>query len=159
MSLRTTPPFRAEHVGSLLRPENLLAAREKHLEERAAEAEELRRIEDDAIRHAVKRQEEVGLRVVTDGEFRRTAWHMDFLCAIGGVVSAGTQCWRPFYNEGGSVRQRDRVAGWRASTKVEAADKTIFGEHFEFLKSRYERRPEARDPVTEHGALPRRTRP
>ncbi len=66
-------------------------------------AEQLRGLEDDAIRHAVKRQEEVGLRVVTDGEFRRTNWHMDFLCRLGGVVSAGTQL-RPFYNDGGKVR-------------------------------------------------------
>jgi len=125
-----TPPFRAEHVGSLLRPQALLDARKKFL---AGElpAEELRPIEDAAIREIVKRQEEVGLRVVTDGEFRRTNWHMDFLCQIGGVVSAGTQL-RPFWNEGGSVRNEIESPRVVAPLKLE---ETIFGEHFTFLKS------------------------
>ncbi len=91
---RSKPPFRADHVGSLLRPQVVLDARSK-FESKQISAAELRRIEDDAIRYVVKRQEEVGLRCVTDGELRRGTWHMDFLCRIGGVTAAGTQV-RPF---------------------------------------------------------------
>jgi 5-methyltetrahydropteroyltriglutamate--homocysteine methyltransferase len=126
MQTRARPPFRAEHVGSLLRPQALLDARKK-----ALPIEELRALEDEAIRRVVKRQEEVGLRVVTDGEFRRKSWHMDFLCQIGGVMSAGTQL-RPFYNEGGSVR--NEIESPRIVSRV-ALDKTIFGDHFTFLKA------------------------
>ena len=70
MSARTTPPFRADHVGSLLRPAHLLQAREDHAAGRI-DADELRQIEDDAIREVVRRQEEMGLCGITDGEFRR----------------------------------------------------------------------------------------
>ena len=75
---RTTPPFRADHVGSLLRPKELLQAREDHKAGRI-DAAALRAVEDKAIRDAVKLQEGVGLSGITDGEFRRTTWHMDFL--------------------------------------------------------------------------------
>ena len=89
MTLRTTPPFRADHVGSLLRPERLIAARDRHAKGEIA-AEELRAVEDDAIREAVALQEEIGLQGVTDGEFRRTSWSSDFLSQIEGVtVTAG----------------------------------------------------------------------
>jgi len=72
------PPFRADHVGSLLRPKSLLGAREQRARN-AISAAELKQREDDAIREAVKMQENVGLRVATDGEFRRAMWHTDFL--------------------------------------------------------------------------------
>jgi len=89
MTVRTTPPFRADHVGSLLRPARLIAARERHAKGEIA-AEELRAVEDDAIREVVKLQEEIGLQGVTDGEFRRTSWSSDFLSRIEGVtVTAG----------------------------------------------------------------------
>src|SRR5450432_4249976 len=84
MSTRTHPPFRADHVGSFLRPKRLLEARA----ERAAgnvSAQQLRAVEDDAIAEIVKFQEDVGLRSVTDGEFRRTYFHIDFLEQLGGV--------------------------------------------------------------------------
>ena len=78
-------PFRADQVGSLLRPASLIAARGKF---RAGElsAEELRRIEDAAIRDVVTRQESIGLESVTDGEFRREWWHLDFLKQLEGVT-------------------------------------------------------------------------
>ena len=79
------PPFRADHVGSLLRPPELLRARAEHQAGRIS-AEELRRVEDEAIRDVVRMQEEIGLEGVTDGEFRRGSWHMDFLYQIGGVA-------------------------------------------------------------------------
>jgi len=78
MSPRNKPPFRADHVGSLLRPKALLAAREQRASNEISAAE-LKQCEDDAIRGAVKMQEEVGLKVATDGEFRRAMWHTDFL--------------------------------------------------------------------------------
>lgn len=68
---RSTPPFRADHVGSLLRPKELLQARENHQAGRIS-AEELRKAEDDAVRKVAKMQEDVGLHGITDGEFRRS---------------------------------------------------------------------------------------
>src|SRR5919202_6763392 len=84
---RTKPPFRADHVGSLLRPARLLRAREDHASGRI-DADELRRIEDEAIREIVRKQEEVGLQSATDGEFRRASWHMDFIYQLGGITKA-----------------------------------------------------------------------
>ena len=81
------PPYRADHVGSLLRPPELLQARAAHEAGRIAD-EELRRIEDDAIHDAVRMQQEIGLQGVTDGEFRRGSWHMDFIYQIGGISKA-----------------------------------------------------------------------
>lgn len=130
MSKRTKPPFRADQVGSLLRPQYLLDARGK-LDKGEITAAQLRSIEDDAIRHAVKRQEEVGLKTVTDGEFRRRSWHMDFICRIGGVTSAGSQL-RPFYNETGSVKNEidlPKVVGKLGLSEP------IFAEDFKFLQS------------------------
>ncbi len=84
---RTTPPFRADHVGSLLRPPELLKTREDFAAGRIS-AGELREVEDGAIRDVVKMQEEAGLQSVTDGEFRRASWHMDFIYQLGGVNKA-----------------------------------------------------------------------
>jgi len=84
MSTRTSPPFRADHVGSFLRPKRLLDAREKKAKGEISAAE-LRRVEDDAITEIVKFQEDVGLQSITDGEFRRTYFHIDFLEQLGGV--------------------------------------------------------------------------
>jgi 5-methyltetrahydropteroyltriglutamate--homocysteine methyltransferase len=81
---RATPPFRAEHVGSLLRPPELHAARAAH-EAGPLGADALRAVEDTAIRTAIARQEAVGLRDITDGEFRRAFWHFDFLQGLDGV--------------------------------------------------------------------------
>src|SRR5687767_11918825 len=84
MARRTAPPFRADHVGSLLRPPEVLAARADH----AAgwiDAVALRAVEDAAVRDLVRMQEDVGLQSATDGEVRRTSWHMDFIYQLGGV--------------------------------------------------------------------------
>jgi 5-methyltetrahydropteroyltriglutamate--homocysteine methyltransferase len=77
-------PFRANHVGSLLRPPELRQAREKR-EKGEISAAQLREVEDRCIRDAVKMQEDVGMQGITDGEFRRTLWHADFLSQIEGV--------------------------------------------------------------------------
>src|SRR5690625_5932423 len=82
---RDRPPFRADHVGSLLRPRHLLDARARHAEG-AVSAQELHELEDAAIRDAVRMQEEVGLSTATDGEFRRASWHMDFIYQLGGIT-------------------------------------------------------------------------
>ena len=84
MTKRTTPPFRADHVGSFLRPKYLLDAREQAAKG-ALSKEELRKVEDKAIAEVVQFQEDVGLQAVTDGEFRRTYFHIDFLEQLGGV--------------------------------------------------------------------------
>jgi 5-methyltetrahydropteroyltriglutamate--homocysteine methyltransferase len=81
---RTSPPFRADHVGSLLRPPVLKEARAKH-ESGAMSAGALREIEDREIEKAIKKQEDVGLKLATDGEFRRTWWHFDFFRGLDGV--------------------------------------------------------------------------
>ena len=78
------PPFRADHVGSLLRPPELLRAREQY-QKGTLSAESLREIEDSSIRDVAKLQEEIGLQGITDGEYRRTIWHADFLRQIEGV--------------------------------------------------------------------------
>ena len=84
MSPRTMPPFRADHVGSFLRPERLHEAR-KQRADGVISAGQLRAVEDEAVREVVALQREAGLRSVTDGEFRRASWHMDFVYQIGGI--------------------------------------------------------------------------
>jgi 5-methyltetrahydropteroyltriglutamate--homocysteine methyltransferase len=85
MTLRTTPPFRADHVGSFLRPAYLLEARDQFFNQKSITAEQLRAVEDKAITEIVKFQADVGLQSITDGEFRRTYFHIDFLEQLGGV--------------------------------------------------------------------------
>ena len=102
MTERTKPPFRADHVGSLLRPPELLRAREEHARGRVDDAE-LRAIEDEAIREIVRKQEEVGLRSATDGEFRRASWHMDFIYRLGGVTKAPGHLAVKFRNPSGTI--------------------------------------------------------
>src|SRR6187200_1888613 len=84
MTTRNAPPFRADHVGSFLRPKRLLEAREQRQKGELSK-EGLRAVEDDAIAEIVKFQEDVGLQSITDGEFRRTYFHIDFLEQLGGV--------------------------------------------------------------------------
>src|SRR5258705_6280015 len=81
---RSKPPFRADHVGSLLRPAALRDARAKHARAEISSAE-LTAIEDREIERIVRKQEESGLKSITDGEFRRSWWHLDFLCGLDGV--------------------------------------------------------------------------
>jgi 5-methyltetrahydropteroyltriglutamate--homocysteine methyltransferase len=84
MPRRETPPFRADHVGSLLRPPNVTRARADFKAGRI-DSDELRAVEDDAILEVMALQRDAGLQTVTDGEFRRTSWHMDFIYALGGI--------------------------------------------------------------------------
>ena len=125
------PPFRAEHVGSLLRPQLLLAARAEY-EGDWIDAATLRGCEDDCIKKAAEMQAELGLKGVTDGEFRRGSWHMDFLYQIGGVEKTERRLNIAFKNEAGTVEFSP--AAHRVGGKL-SLDKTIFGEDFAFLKS------------------------
>jgi 5-methyltetrahydropteroyltriglutamate--homocysteine methyltransferase len=84
MSLRTKPPFRADHVGSLLRPAALKEARAKFAKGEL-KAGQLNAVEDREIERVIKKQEEVGLQSITDGEFRRSWWHLDFLWGLDGA--------------------------------------------------------------------------
>src|SRR5438067_8706344 len=81
---RAKPPFRADHVGSLLRPAALKAARAKRAKGEMSAAE-LKAMEDREIERVIRKQEEIGLQAVTDGEFRRSWWHLDFLWGLDGV--------------------------------------------------------------------------
>src|ERR1700758_3775216 len=84
MPQRTKPPFRADHVGSLLRPAALKTARERRAKDEIG-ADELKAIEDREIKDVIKKQEAAGLQSITDGEFRRSWWHLDFLWGLDGV--------------------------------------------------------------------------
>jgi len=85
---RLNPPFRADHVGSLLRPQRLKEARTR-LQNNEITKDQLREVEDEAIREVVRKQEAIGLQSITDGEFRRTFFHIDFLQRLEGVAVSG----------------------------------------------------------------------
>ena len=138
------PPFRADHVGSLLRPPELLRARAEHQAGRLS-AGELRRVEDQAIRDVVRMQQDVGLEGVTDGEFRRGSWHMDFLYQIGGVAKSDQTLRIQFRNDTGPVEAA--LGAFRIGGKL-TLEKTIFAEDFAYLKS-----------IAPAGAVPKLTIP
>ncbi len=130
MAARTKPPFRADHVGSLLRPKELLAAREQ-FKKGELNAFELRGLEDVAIRHAIRMQEEVGLKLATDGEMRRGSWHMDFLYQIGGVKKVQDNLKVQFKNEGGTIEFTP--AALQVAEKIRLTQ-PIFADDFLFVK-------------------------
>jgi 5-methyltetrahydropteroyltriglutamate--homocysteine methyltransferase len=123
---RTTPPFRADHVGSLLRTAPIKEARTKHAQG-AITAAQLKEIEDREIEKVIKKQEEIGLKLATDGEFRRSWWHFDFFRSLDGV----------------SFYEMDAIQFHGVQTKgegIKITDKIGFSghpmlEHFKFLKS------------------------
>jgi 5-methyltetrahydropteroyltriglutamate--homocysteine methyltransferase len=125
------PPFRAEHVGSLLRPPALLKAREERKRGEISAAQ-LREVEDSSIRNVVRMQEDIGLQSVTDGELRRGSWHMDFLYQIGGVTRVQDDMKVTFHNAKGDIEFTPSAL--RASARL-SLPTTIFGEDFAFLKS------------------------
>jgi 5-methyltetrahydropteroyltriglutamate--homocysteine methyltransferase len=131
MTPRDKPPFRADHVGSLLRPRALLQAREAHAAGRIDDAE-LRAAEDAAIRDAVMLQRDVGLRSATDGEFRRASWHMDFIYSLDGVTKAPGDLKVQFHNEQGDIEFTP--AAMRIDGRLGVSE-TIFGDAFEYLKT------------------------
>ena len=130
--LRDTPPFRADHVGSLLRPPRLLQAREEHAAGRI-DAAELRAIEDHAVEEVVALQREAGLRSATDGEFRRGSWHMDFIYRLDGISKAHDNLTVHFKNAAGEIDFTP--AALRVDGRLGLSE-TIFGDDFAFLRDR-----------------------
>ena len=120
------PPYRADQVGSLLRPARLAAARTA-CKQGALDAAALQAIEDDAIREAVAKQESIGLQAVTDGEFRRDWWHLDFLAQLDGVTTREN----PGPKFGGTEEQPPIAT---VTGKV-GCSKPLMVEHFSCLKS------------------------
>src|SRR5580704_12113833 len=131
MSARTSPPFRADHVGSLLRPPRLLKARDDFAAGRITAAD-LRAVEDEEIPGAIKMQEDVGLQSATDGEFRRASWHMDFIYQLGGVSKAPGNLAVKFRSAEGNIEFTPAALHVGSKIKLEH---TIFAEDFSFLQS------------------------
>jgi 5-methyltetrahydropteroyltriglutamate--homocysteine methyltransferase len=127
---RTTPPFRADHVGSLLRPPELLQARDDAAAGKI-DTENLRAIEDQAIRRIVAKQEEIGLQSATDGEFRRASWHMDFIYELDGITKEAGHIAVKFHNEKGDIEFTP--AALHVDGKL-GVSRTIFGDAFSFLR-------------------------
>jgi methionine synthase II (cobalamin-independent) len=136
---RTKPPFRADHVGSLLRPAALKEAREKRQRGEIG-AEALKEIEDREIERIVSKQEEAGLQSVTDGEFRRSWWHLDFLWGLDGIERYAMAQGIAF------AGMRTRAEGARAVGKVGFSGHPML-EHFRFLKSHAKRTPKMTIPA------------
>ena len=130
MAPRTSPPFRADHVGSLLRPQRLLQARDDFAAGQITAAD-LTAVEDEVIPSAIQMQEEVGLQSATDGEFRRASWHMDFIYALGGVSKAPGHLAVKFHNANGDIEFTP--ASIRIDEKLGIRD-TIFADAFVFLR-------------------------
>jgi 5-methyltetrahydropteroyltriglutamate--homocysteine methyltransferase len=130
MARRSTPPFRADHVGSLLRPKALLQAREDH-RDGTIDDEELRSVEDAAIAEVVRMQEDVGLQSATDGEFRRASWHMDFIYALGGTRRTDERITVSFRNREGGL-QFD-TAALRVDERI-TLKRPIFADAFTYLR-------------------------
>jgi len=129
--MRNTPPFRADHVGSLLRPPQLLAARDD-LAAGRIDGAQLRAVEDDAITEVVGMQESAGLQSATDGEFRRASWHMDFIYQLGGISKAPGNIAVKFRSPAGNIEFTP--AALHVGDRI-GLDHTIFAEDFGYLRS------------------------
>ncbi|MGA2009727.1 MAG: 5-methyltetrahydropteroyltriglutamate--homocysteine S-methyltransferase [Solirubrobacteraceae bacterium] len=131
MPSRPTPPFRADHVGSLLRPPRLAAARADFKAGRI-DSGALRAVEDEAIIEAIELQRAAGLQSVTDGEFRRTSWHMDFIYSLEGIEQvAGESLHVRFRDDAGEYDYAPPAM--RVSGRVGLAE-PIFADAFAFLR-------------------------
>jgi 5-methyltetrahydropteroyltriglutamate--homocysteine methyltransferase len=134
MTQRTTPPFRADHVGSLLRPAELAEARAK-AKRGELSAEALRAVQDKCIREAVAKQESVGMQVVTDGEFRRDWWHIDFISGFDGVSLS-----HEAYGDAKFKNTDEQPPFMSVKSKIRRSKPSML-EHFKFLKSVAKRTP------------------
>jgi 5-methyltetrahydropteroyltriglutamate--homocysteine methyltransferase len=139
MSQRSKPPFRADHVGSLLRPAALKAAREQRAKG-AITAAALKAVEDREIERVIKRQEEVGLQSITDGEFRRSWWHLDFLWGLDGVERHVMDTGVAF----AAVTTRNE--GVKVTGKLGSASHPMI-EHFKFVAAHTKRTPKITIPA------------
>lgn len=132
---RARPPFRADHVGSLLRPKSLADARQQWREGKLA-TDRLAALEDAAIRDVVAMQEAIGLKAVTDGEFRRDYWHLDFMWSFDGVQPSEIEYSAPFVDDRPFVAPAAKVTG-----KVRYPEDGIMRSHFRFLAETTSRTP------------------
>ena len=131
MASRDVPPFRADHVGSLLRPPELTRARAE-FKAGNLDAAALREVEDDAIRGVIELQRSAGIKTVTDGEFRRTSWHMDFIYSLEGIEQvSGETIHVQFRNDEGELDYSPPAM--HVGGKV-GIDGTIFAPAFQFLR-------------------------
>jgi 5-methyltetrahydropteroyltriglutamate--homocysteine methyltransferase len=141
MIQRTKPPFRADHVGSLLRPATLKAAREQRARGEIS-AEALEDVEDREIEDVIRRQQEVGLKSITDGEFRRVSWNYDFLERLDGVESYAGERKIKFASSGPQprsilLRVIGKLGGYTPHPMIE---------HFKFLKAHTRQTPKVTIP-------------
>jgi len=137
---RTKPPFRADHVGSLLRPAALHEARAKRARGEIGAAE-LKAIEDREIERVIRKQEEVGLQSITDGEFRRSWWHLDFLWGLDGVGKHIMDSGIAF----AGVTTRNE--GVKVTGKLGMAGPHPMVEHFKFVAAHTKRTPKITIPA------------
>ncbi len=136
---RTKPPFRADHVGSLLRPAALKEAREKRAKDEISAAD-LKAVEDREIERVIKKQEEVGLAAITDGEFRRSWWHLDFLWGLEGAE-------RHIMDTGiAFTGVTTRNEGVRVTGKLGFSGHPMI-EHFKFVQAHTKRTPKITIPA------------
>jgi len=131
MADNARPPFRADHVGSLLRPKEVLQARDEFAKGQIS-AEQLARVEDEAIRDAIRMQGEVGLKSATDGEMRRQSWHMDFIYQLGGITKVQDQTIKvAFHNKDKNFEWAPPSAHVTAPVSL---PRTIFADAFTFVR-------------------------
>jgi len=139
MTKRTKPPFRADHVGSLLRTAPLKDARAKRAKGEI-NADALKAVEDREIERVIKKQEELGLQSVTDGEFRRSWWHLDFLWGLDGVEKHIMDTGVAF----AGITTRNE--GLKVTGKIGFSGHPLI-EHFKFVKERTTRTPKITIPA------------
>ena len=135
MAQRTAPPFRADHVGSLLRPAELHEARAK-AKRGEMSAEALGALQDKHIREVVAKQESVGMQLVTDGEFRRDWWHIDFIHGFDGVELAAGDA----YGDAKFKNTEEQPPFMTVKSRIRRSKPSML-EHFKFLKSVAKRTP------------------
>ena len=139
MSKRTKPPFRADHVGSLLRPPALKKARDQRTKGEITPAQ-LKEIEDREIERVIKNQEDVGLQSITDGEFRRSWWHLDFLWGLDGIEKHIMDTGVAF----AAVTTRNE--GLKVTGKISFSGHPMI-EHFKFVAAHTRRTPKITIPA------------
>ncbi len=137
---RTKPPFRADHVGSLLRTAPLRDARAKRAKGEITQAA-LKEVEDREIQKIIAKQAEVGLNAITDGEFRRSWWHLDFLAGLDGVE------WYEMEQGIGFQGTQTRAQGVRVVGKVGLSGVHPMVEHFKFVAAHTDRTPKMTIPA------------
>ncbi|MDO4500542.1 MAG: 5-methyltetrahydropteroyltriglutamate--homocysteine S-methyltransferase [Erysipelotrichaceae bacterium] len=121
-------PFRYDYVGSFLRPEKLKVAR-RQFDEGKIEYTELKKVEDESIVELVNKLKEIGYHVITDGEFRRATWHLDFMWGVEGVGHKPTKTGLPFHGEAAMLDDTYAVGKFRLNKEHP------FIEHFRFVKA------------------------